>query len=481
MNTAETERTLDLRILFFRVLKKWRLLLIFVLIGLLAGSAFKIIQGGKGTETVEEVVPATIVELTDEEYALAIEEYEAKKAEYELAFQEAEEAYNAYQEFLDASVIYNIDPNNVPYAYARIVVTATASEPDSPNASTVVSNGIRYIVYTLEGRLQDGTLMDRIASLTGREARFLKEAVSITIATSSGTLSVSVNYIDLETARKILDLILDYTKSVSGGIEADGIASYRVEPIKGYSGITIDSSINTTKTSLNKNLTALKKTYDEAEANLLKLTYPEQIIIKKAEKTVTKNVTVRKPAALKDILKYAAIAGAGAFVLALLFCFFRLIFPYKILSASDAGQDGRYPVFTDYGALTVKHRSKFDKWILRHLEGKTFDLDTDGHASIVRMSAEAALKDADALYLSSTLDDEGTDKVAESLKKAMPKLRVEVLKGISADPGRLEALPEGAAVMVVEKLEKSLHSGITAELGYLENRGADLKGFIVYE
>ena len=75
MNTVETERSIDLRILFFRILKKWRILLLFAVLGLVLGAAFRYIKGDTVTETVTEEIPAVIEPLTEEEFAEALSAY----------------------------------------------------------------------------------------------------------------------------------------------------------------------------------------------------------------------------------------------------------------------------------------------------------------------------------------------------------------------------------------------------------------------
>ena len=481
MNTSETERSIDLRILFFRILKKWRVLLLFAAAGLLIGGAFKLIQGNKVTETVTEEIPAVVEPLTEEEFAAALSEYEEKKASLEASVDSARAAADHYASYLGGSVLYHLDPYNTPYANARLVVSATVSDPTAANASNILSNGIRYIVLTLDGRIDAHPLFEKITALTGKEERFLREVISITTQSSSGTLEVTVQYTDLETAEKILDLILDYAKQVSGGIQSEGIASYKVESIKGQIGMIVSTSVNSSISSMTKTMSSLSTALTKAEAALAELEYPASERIVTKAKTSTKKVSVRVNAPISEILKNALLFCAGGLALGLVLIAFRLLLPYKILCVGDTESTYRLPVYTDFGSLTAKHKSRFDKWILRHLEGKTFGLDEDGHASIVRASSEHSLKGADALFLTSTSEDEGPDRIGESLKKAMPNLKIEVLKGVSADPALLEAIPEGAASIVVEKLEKSAASAISAELKNLQSRGASVKGFIVYE
>ena len=481
MNTVETERSIDLRILFFRILKKWRILLLFTVLGLVLGAAFRYIKGDTVTETVTEEIPAVIEPLTEEEFAEALSAYETQKAALETEAFDARTALDHYSEYVDGSVLFHLDPYKTPYASARLVVSATVEDPTATNAANILANGIRYIVFTLDGRLDARPLFEKLSSLTGVEERFLREVISITTQSGSGTLEVTVQYTDLQTAERILDLILDQAGRVSGGIEQEGIASYKVEAIKGQIGMIVSSSVNASISSMTKTLNNLKGTLEKAETALSELTYPSHERVVTKAKAVNKKVSAKVPATIGGILKYAALFGAGAFLLMLVLIALRLLLPYKILCAGDAETSYRLPVFTDFGSLTVKHRSGLDKWILRHLEGKTFALDTEGHAAVVRASSETALKGADTLFLTSTATDEGPEMIGEELRKAIPDLKIEVFKGVSSDPALLEAIPEGSPAIVVEKLERSTASAINAELKDLKHRGASVKGFIVYE
>ena len=115
MNTMETERTVNLRNLFFRVLKRWRLLLVLLVLGLLLGAAFKYVQGRLGAKSSPEA---------EKEYEAQVKEYEVQKANCEWAVKDARESLDAYQNYLDQSVLARLDPYNVPTAEARLIVSA---------------------------------------------------------------------------------------------------------------------------------------------------------------------------------------------------------------------------------------------------------------------------------------------------------------------------------------------------------------------
>ena len=483
MNTTETERSVDLRILFFRVLKRWRLLLLFLVLGLIAGAVFKYVRGGKVTETVTEEVPAVTEPMTDEEFRAAVEEYEIKKAECEAAVQTAQAALDAYQPYADGSIITKIDPYNVSYAYARIVVTATPLEPDSPNASTVLSNGIRYILYTLSSRLENGDLYDILSQMTGTESRFLREVISFSVSSSAGSLEVSVNHYDPDTAKQILDKVLEYVDRNKSGITAEGIdpASIRIEAFRGYSGSIVSSSLNTSKNNITKALTSLTDNVRAAEEALSALVYPNgEKVVKKATKE-TREISHSRAATRKELVKFALLFGIVLLFAGIIIIVLKLLFPYKILSAEDTAHGTRLPVYANYGSLTARHKTRFDKWILRHLEGKTFALDTDGHSGVVKVASEAALQGTDKLFLLSSSEDVAVDQIAESLQKTISGVKIEILKGVLSDPALFGELQEESAAILVEKLEKSLYSGIIKELEYVKNRGASVKGMIVYE
>lgn len=483
MNTTETERSIDLRILFFRVLKRWRLLLLFLVLGLIAGAVFKYIRGGKTTETVTVDVPAVTTPMTDEELQAAMEDYSAKKAECEAAVLNAQNALDAYLPYASGSIISKIDPYNVSYAYARLVVSAAPLEPDSPNASTVLSNGIRYILYTLSSRLENGDLYDILSQMTGTEGRFLREVISLSVSSSAASLEVSVNHYDPATAEQLLNKVLEYADKNKNGITADGIDpdSIRIEAFRGYSGSIVSSSLNTSKNNITKTLNTLTDNLAAAQKALDELVEPDgQKIVKKATQE-TKEISHPRRAGKKEILKYGLLFGAAFLVAGFILIMLKLLFPYRLLSKEDAELSTRLPVYANYGSLTAKHKTRFDKWILRHLEGRTFGLDTDGHSGVVKVASESALQGAEALYLVSSASDPAVDQIAESLQKSISGVEIKTLTGLLSDPGLLGEMEKGSAAFVVEKLEKTPHSGVVQEMDYLRNRGASVKGMIVYE
>ncbi|MBR3436912.1 MAG: hypothetical protein IKG97_04070 [Lachnospiraceae bacterium] len=447
MNNTETERIIDLRILFFRVLKRWRLMLLLLVLGMILGAAFSYLQGRKASGNAKE----------------AIQKYETQKAANEQAVKEAQEALDSYQRYLDGTLIARLDPQNVPTAEARIVVSAVASDETSPNAATIVTNGIRYIAFSIDSSLKADETYAKISALTGTEDRFLREMITLSSNYTAGMIDLTVCYPDLETAQAIRELLTERAGSVSQGLNPEGIASYKVESFNGYTGRTVNNSFNTTKTNFPKNLAALTTNLNNAKTALDGLSYP--------------NVGVK----LSGLLKFAVLFGAIFLIAGIVIVALRLLFPHKILSSGDAEQSLGVPVLADYGSLTVKHKGGLDKWILRHLEGKTFGLDTDGHAKVVRVLTENALQNTDKLILLSAAEDEGVEKVTESLVKALPDLKVEAMKSVLNDPARISELKEGSSVMLVEKLEKAQRSAIASELELVKNRRADVKGLILYE
>ena len=462
MNTVETERTVDLRILFFRILKRWRLLLLILLLGLLAGAAFKYIRGSKTA-----VTSSNDSHISNAKDAAAVRNYEIQKADCERALQDAHAVLDNYYVYLQDSPLSEMDPYNVPYANARLVISAVASDESSAAAPTVVNNGIRYILYTISGRLESAELYQRLSDLTGKEDRHLRELIFFTPNASNGNLEIGVNYTSLEMAERILDEILDYADLVSKDIEQDGIASYKVEAFKGFSGMTVSSTINNLKTNQSKNLATLKTNLSNAETALSSLP--------------SSGVYYKSPAKVKELLKYALLFGAAFFLLGIVLVALKLLFPHKILSAGDAERSFALPVFGDYGSLNAKHNTRFDKWIRRHLEGKTFNLDTDGHSEVIRVASEASLENVETLYLLSTGKDEALEKITESLRKSLSGLKIETLKGVLEDPAVFEKLKEGSAALIVEKLEKTAYSAVVSEPNYGGSRDAEVKGCILYE
>ena len=467
MNTIETERTIDLRVLFFRVLKRWRLLILFLVLGLLFGVALKYIQGGKTAESPAETGSNVTVCKTQQEYTKAVEDYNIQKEACDRALLDAQTTLLNYEAYMEGSLLPLLDPYNVSTVNARLVVSAAASDESSPNASAVVTNALRYIVYTVNGCLESSELYEKLYALTGKEDRHLRELIFVTPVPDRGCLEVSVNYTDLQTAEQIMDELLNYAVLASRDIRQEGIASYKVETVKGFSGTAVSSTINNLKTNMQKNLSTYKTNLTAAEGAVSALSVPV--------------IYHKRSAKLNELVKNAVLFGLVFLIAGIVLVALRILIPHKILSSEEAEQSLGLQVFTDYGSLAVKHTSRFDKWILRNLEGKTFDLDTDAHSEVVRVSSETALQNADTLILLSTSDDEALDKIAESLIKVLPDLRIETVKGVLKDPALLEKLKEGAAAMIVEKLGKARRSAIVSELGFAKSRGADVKGAIFYE
>jgi hypothetical protein len=97
------------------------------------------------------------------------------------------------------------------------------------------------------------------------------------------------------------------------------------------------------------------------------------------------------------------------------------------------------------------------------------------------VASEAALQNADVLFLIGTEDDSAMDEIRESLEKAFSGKEVKLTKGVLSDPGLLGTVPGGSSVLLLEKLEKSTYAGIVSELNYLKGRDVAVKGLVLFE
>ncbi len=154
MNYAEDEKIIDLKQLLYYVLKRWKQIFIFLMIGVLLGSGFSLLRGQK-----------TLDDLSSDD----IEALNTKKI---LQYNRVQELYELQKETNAKSIILQLDPNQVYRTYRSYYLTVPISD----------ANLISERFYAISS---DSAVLDELIAASGYECdhRVIKELFSLSFST----------------------------------------------------------------------------------------------------------------------------------------------------------------------------------------------------------------------------------------------------------------------------------------------------------
>ncbi len=474
MNYRE-EREIDLIDLGRVILQKWRLIIVFMIIGLVMGSV-------AGYYTSAKVVTTDTAEVVVDEDAVAadVDSLKAKLSDREIV--EVEMAVNSYyyyqklysnkEKYIKNSIRMQLDADKVPTMTASYIIS-DYYEVSYPVISEV--NNINNIVALYSKKLFDSSVIDEVSIALGKKIadNYVKELYSVGLEANS-ILNVTVTARSEEECKKVLTVLmkeledeipaatekyehsityLDTYYSVNANNNILSEQQTHVDALKNYQNLmlTVGNSLTTDQKALYTKLLNggdMEDSYSEVEEN------NEIVEDNKPQDTVV----VRS----FDI-KYAVLGlFGGAFIIIALICV------QYILSQTIKTKDE----FTDLFKVNILGVNKNN---------------TDNALGMITASSVIGAQKASAksLYITSSLQEDviGTmpQKLVEAMKQNDSELTIKYDKSILTDPSSLRSLADSDGVIFIEKLKTSRYEDIAKEIEIAKNYGTQILGFVVVE
>ena len=469
------EREIDLIDLCRQILKKWKLIIAFALIGLVIGS---VVGYGMSAKVVEVETGETVV---DEAVITSnIESLKSKLSDREIT--EVEMAVNAYnyykklyankEKYINSSIRMQLDADKVPTLVASYLISNyyKVSYPEIEEVNNI--NNIAAVYYKT---LNNEKVITKVAGALGNDVaeNYVKELYNVGLEANS-ILNITVTARNEEECKKVLDVLMQELETQIP--TATSLYEHDIEYLDTYFSVNVNTSIlseQQTQVDALKNLqnvmltvgnslTADQKalytklingeTADETEVTVVE-TRPEETEVVETEKTVVRSFDI----------KYAVLGlFAGAFIVILWICLKYILsqtiktkediselFKVSVLGIMKDGEDGELGMITAGAGLGAQ---------------------------------KAGLK---KLYTISTICDVTAsaiaNKVVEAVKQNYSELSVECGNSVLTDPASLAKLAESDGVIMVEKLRTSKYEDIAKELELAKNYGVKVLGCVVVE
>ena len=415
MNKERDEQVIFIKDLIFSILYRWRKILI-------AAIVVAVLMGGLSA------VLGLIGGNSDASSNSALRDSARSQAEY-----------------LENSVLMNIDPHHVGKATANVSILAETFSAEGSNELTsyigALLNGYSTAITNCLGTEEAAQALE----LTTAD---LLELVTVSTAIhgpADGTLSVYAYHSDLEKAEQIIEYILEKLPATTEMLK-DSVANHTTSTVTA-SGIRPDLTLLERQTKALKTLDDMRTALDRLPAEETGITF-----------------------SLKGILLNAII---GAFLGG---CLAVGVILVSHFSSTKVYSARTLTAWTGIKVLScaegTRPKGAIDRW-LRKLEGRAEETALPVAATI---AANYAVENADFLICA---DPACPEAVHKALVQKIPtaKLCGTVMEDISA----VEALPGCGAVLLVAVCGKTRYSDISRQMQLIHDQNKPLVGCIVID
>ncbi len=433
--------------LLVSILKRWRLLVIIVLIGCLLGGVFQAFRVQNGALVNEQ-----------EDYEIEHKDYVLAQSTYTQIISNNDEIILDSQDTLKNSIYLNLDSEHVWTSSVIFNLTIDDSVLVTYNNTAINPFSIlarAYIAKLAGDQIPEGKREELIGS---GEVDYWNELVTVSELANGRMVEISAKGATQESAAKITDylseLLLSSSESVSGQVIPHTADKYS-ESIREDK----DPGILTKIQKINESISSSRDKINKAQTELIKMRGQEPF----------------PPG--KHIFKFAAIFGFVFGVLGV------LLVAVKYLSKGFV-QDSMFVQLYDaplLGTVRVSPEKKnpidrlIDRIQFRNIPSAESELDSIA-AFLMSHSGEGdvilcgTVPEADLQALGSELDKR---------TKGSPKLNPE--RGLLQDAKSMERVKGAAGVVVVEKIGASKKQGILSEAEKLMMNELPVLGWIITE
>jgi len=502
------EREISLIDLIVEILLRWRVIIVWMLVGGIAMGAFSYVNSyraqqaqiaakeaqiaAKEAQALNEKLDPDVVreklekELTNTqrnnvEMALNYEEYARERREY-----------------LEASLLMQIDARQVPQS--RIIFGVSSSD----------ENQIVDIVRVYED-LVLGDMLEWLEKESGAEhtASNYSEVISLDRDSKGVEARVSASCLDAlagvdsfcvdvlhvtkEQAVELADLVVCYM-NVQQGLLQETLGAHTIEVVNQSFAYVVDNTLLTTQRNYRNEVTTnvasaekIKDAFDVGEKNYYEFLVSQREGYMEETQSVEESADSFVVAPPRISIKYV-ILGMVLFAFVYVFYLFvKYIFNTKLRTTDDVKEI--YGI-AQLGAIPVSEGKKkvfafVDKWILklRNYNKRVFSESEAIGLAAVAVKMAAKKESVDAVYCIGCDIQEKTETIAGQIGEILGKDNISytLLNNVLYNQENMAKLADAKAVVLLEKVGETLYEEIANELELLQRQEIKVLGAIVVE
>ena len=451
---------LNLKDLFWSILRHWRTLLAAFLIGGLLLAAFGAFR------EYRNYTSASVREARQKAYEEALENYELQKARLETDLNNLQNAQDMQMYYQENALMLQIDQYNVSFVTASFCVQRDVE--DTPE--TYLQN--QSIAAALLKRYQaalDQLDLDKVIAdaehphLTSSNPAGTNRKMLETKTDNTNTVLSLTIYGDSAARVEKIYAAVKETINAQHELLVPSVGAHRLVTIAENSYAGVDSEIGKVQTTFQTGLKTVSDAITETNKNLSALKAPS-------------NSASTLRSVVKQGIKYGVIGAAFGLLVIGFWLLLKLILQDRLNSTGDVALRYGLPVLGVYAGK--KEAGKLDRLIAKKLG---LDLNRPGQesAELTAANTRLHLKDAAQLLLVGNCSKEKLNAVRDMLSRQLEDVQITTAGKVNESAAAVKALQEGTAVICVEGWMETPHKEIRRELQTVAAAGCRNLGVIV--
>ena len=467
----EEEVQIDLMTLLHYILRKWRSIIVVMLIVAVAANLYSVkksMSEAAAVSTTEEVDIEKQIENAKEE--LTADELEQVERVYSM-YEYNSQLYQENKEYLEKSVLMQLNPNEIPTVMLNYQFKKDQADEELSNIFTMYENALLdedtcTAIIQVFGEEYANTSVRELISVTDTENGQNSDIIKFQKDKNSGILSIQIYAGSEEQCEQVAEIVkkrvLEYTEQLQ-----QIFGNYTVNAISEQYYISSESNLNMQKSdavnAVNNAYTAMKNiTSGLSEKqigyfSLLTKDCEDQTLVKEdTQKTANMTANVQYIS-----IKYILIGLLAGMFLAV--CWYAVIYimTQTVKDVDEVKIITNLPVFgtvlrsNENGKRNIVDRW-IDSWFAHDKKSENNEL------LLTRISHEVAMlagqKDKKCLLIACSGNDQNVKKQADSLVEKLRKLGMNVTStdGLVSDNTEvLKQLESADSAVFVEQLMKS--------------------------
>ena len=430
-------KTLYVRNVVEDLIKKKKIVAIFVCICVIFFAGLGIRQGNKKIELSEEQQQ----ELDD--YNLKLAEYDSVIADVEKSISEADKQIEELQEYIDESIYMQIDPQNIQTVAVQYMMSADISVGNIMNT---------YIAFINDGALKE-ELPEKDQDL---KIKYWRDIINC--YQNGNTLNVVVVNYDMDSAKRIMSIIKNRIQDYIPEIKKYQ-GDFNLNEIKTTEYVKADSGMTNNQNNHRNNLRSYTNSRSDLNSKLINNQNAKKTYIEKNEPTFSTDTTINKKVIL---VKYVLLGIIFGIVIAFAAILLRYIFGDRIQSERDL-RDLHLNVLGTY----------------KNGKGYTPDLTR----SMMDVELLAGERKAAGLFLNMLSADEQSKKVAEDYKTAMEAAHITGMIGsdVYSNAESLRQMMESGFCILIIETGKASYKDVEQQIQICTRFKVEILGCILVE
>lgn len=449
------EPEIDLKGLLFYILYKWRSILAVAVIFCILVSGYKILRGISG-DTAGEVTSKD-----SREYEIALAEYELNVNSYERSILDYQKRLEQQKRYMEKSILMEVNPYEKPTASADVFIKLDETEWEIlPDIMSVDPTDSLIKVYV--SNFASTIDWAPIESLTGQDALYLEELLSVWADYNSNTFTIAVVYSDGATAQQILDLILKQVMERYQGMAAD-VSKHTLSVVNQSLSYTIDHTLANSQKNNADTLTSYELSIIDCRKELEELADEEPV----------------PPSSGSGIKKYALVGFAAGIFLMSVFYGMSYILDGKLHTKYELTNKYNYQLL---GIVPRPKRKRFlcaIDHLLERLDGTArLPAKEEAYRIIAANIINLAGKYRNTLIVG-TLDTKKLKEITEALTPLLAGITFITAENMNVTADSLKELAECDSVILVEERHVSFMEDIQRQQECIASLNKAVVGYII--